>query len=458
MVYETIVGRNREDLDAYGNKVSGFIGKHIVGTGEDAHLTTPVFLDLLRPHVILITGKRGTGKSYTAGVIAEEIAMVPEEKRKDMAIVLIDTMGIYWSIKRPNEQQIDMLRDWGMRPKAFENVRVYVPFSQLEEFEEAGIPVDGGISIAPHEFSAEEWRLAFNLKPTEPAGVALEKNINKILKDEKLRQFTIDDLITTIRDDTETEDDVKYALINILTVAAEWGVFGTEGTDVEDIVSPGEITIVDVSHLRATGAWSVRNFIVAIIARKIYQRRLIARKQEEIVKMTGDISLSEYIWEAKSRETKRSKKAFDITKLEFSEKEEKRGKFPLTWIIIDEAHNFVPADFNTVSSAPLSLIAKQGREPGISLVVMTQMPSKVHQYILSQCDIVFSHRLTSRGDLEALHSVMQTYMSKELWTYIGNLPKSPGAAIILDDNMEKVFTVQIRPRASWHAGGTAALV
>ena len=56
MVYETIVGRMKEDLEKFGNKGTGYIGKHIVGTGEDTHLTTKVFIDLLRPHVILISG------------------------------------------------------------------------------------------------------------------------------------------------------------------------------------------------------------------------------------------------------------------------------------------------------------------------------------------------------------------------------------------------------------------
>jgi hypothetical protein len=158
---------------------------------------------------------------------------------------------------------------------------------------------------------------------------------------------------------------------------------------------------------------------------------LIARKEEEVAKMTGE----------SKEQLGQSKKSF-----------------PMVWLIIDEAHNFAPADRRTVSTEPLTTIAKQGREPGVSLVVMTQMPSKVHQDILSQCDLVFSHRLTSRDDLEALHSVMQTYMAKELWNYINTLPRWPGAAIILDDNLEKVFTVQIRPRMSWHAGGTAALV
>lgn len=423
MPYETIVGRTKEDLEKFENKAIGYIGKHIVGTGEEAHLTTKVFLDLMRPHIILISGKRGTGKSYSAGVIAEEIALLPTEHKKNLAVVMIDTMGIYWSMKYPNEQQLKVLQEWKLEPKDFQNVKIYVPYSQLNEFQKNEIPVDGGITIAPYEFSAEEWRLAFNLSATDPIGVSLEKNVNELK--EKEEKFTIDDIISKIRDDEESSKEIKNTLENMLTVAKQWGVFGTKGVSIEEIVKPSQITIVDISHLRAVEAWSVRNFIVALIAREIYQKRVLARKEEEMTKITG---------------------------------EEKETTFPLTWLIIDEAHNFIPSDFDTISSAPLKTIAKQGREPGVSLVVITQMPNKLHQDILSQTDIVISHRLTSKADLEALHTVSQTYMSQDLWKYINSLPRLAGSVIILDDNLEKIFTAHIRPRYSHHGGGTAGIL
>ncbi len=423
MPYETVVGRVKEDLEKFGTTVAGYIGKHVVGTGEDAHLTTKVFFDLLKPHVVLISGKRGTGKSYIAGVIAEEMALLPEEFRSNLSIVFIDTMGIFWSMKFPNEQQMKILQQWNLEPSKFDNVKVYVPYRQVEQYKESEIPIDAGISISPYEFSADEWLLAFNLKRTEAAGVALEKNVNQLLEREE--KFTIEDLITKIKDDEETSTEVKKSLENMLTVANQWGVFGTAGIDVENIVKPGQITVIDVSRLRSAEAWSVRNFIVAIIARKIYQRRLIARKEEEIAKVTGD---------------------------------ELKEKFPVVWLIVDEAHNFCPSEFDTVSSEPLKIISKQGREPGVSLVVITQMPNKIHQDILSQVDVLISHRLTSKDDLQALHSIMQTYVAEDLWKYINSLPRWPGAAIILDDNLEKIFPVNIRPRLSWHAGGTAVIV
>lgn len=338
-------------------------------------------------------------------------------------------MGIFWSMKTPNDQQAELLAQWNMKPKAIEAVRVFVPYAQTDEFTKAGLPVDGGISIAPYEFSAEEWRLAFGLGATDAAGVAIEKTVNAL--NESGEKFTIEDMMDKIRNDAEIGADVRDALTNMLAVATKWGVFGTEGTSIDSLVAPGTITAVDVSRLRAGEAWSVRNFIVAILARKIYQRRLIARKEEEVSEL-GMEGIEE-------------------------ERASRRTSFPMVWLMIDEAHNFAPADRLNVSTEPLTTIAKQGREPGVSMAVITQMPNKLHQDILSQCDIVFAHRLTSRDDVEALHSVMQTYMPKELQQYIDELPRQPGACMILDDNLEKIFKVQIRPRLSWHAGGTATI-
>jgi hypothetical protein len=211
----------------------------------------------------------------------------------------------------------------------------------------------------------------------------------------------------------------------MLTVAAQWGVFGTQGVEINKLVQPGQISIVDVSRLKSSEAWSVRNFLVATIAKKIYEFRVLARKEEEIAKLEGI---------------------------------EMKKKYPIVWLIADEAHNWVPSDYETVSSEPFRTIAKQGREPGVSLVVITQMPNKVHQDVLSQADMVISHRLTSKADIDALYAVMQTYLLESIWKYINELPRWPGAAIILDDNLEKIFSVNVRPRLSWHAGGTAVVV
>ncbi len=421
---EIIVGRVQKDIKNFGIKCTGYLGKHIVGEGEEAHLANKIALDLLRPHIILICGKRGSGKSYTAGVLMEEIALLPEKYRKNLTAVVIDTMGIYWATKLGNEQQVVLLDEWGLKTTELEDrVKVYVPFEQKLEFEEADVPVDFGISIPPYEFSAEDWTLAFNLPMTNPIAISLQKSVNDLRKKEE--KFQIDDLISQVKDSRSIDTHTKSALENMLSVANQWGVFGEKGIKIEEIMKPGMINIFDVSRLRATEAWSVRNLLVAMICREIYSQRIISRKQEELAKVGG-------------------------TRL----KERK----PMVWLFMDEAHQFIPADTVTVSTNPILDIVKQGREPGISFVPMTQMPDKIHQDVVSQADMVISHRLTSKNDLDALHAVMQTYLMEDIWKYIDSLPKWVGSAIILDDNSERIYPVQVRPRYAWHAGEAAVAI
>jgi hypothetical protein len=418
MVYETIVGRMKEDLEKFGNRCVGYIGKHIVGTGEDTHLTTKVFVDLLRPHVILISGKRGSGKSYSAGVLLEEFCFLQEEYKKNLAFVVVDPMGIYWSMKYPNDSQLELLRKWDLEPKSLKDiVKIFVPKKQEEEYIQAGIPIDGTILIALREFTAEDLILSFGLKRTEEMAITLEKNFNFLF--EKQQNFGFEDLIYAIKDDKEAKKEVKDALVSLLTVADQWGLISKEGIKIEELIKPGIVTIIDLSRMRSS---ELRNLLTALVTRKIYFNRVLARKEEERIKIEGG---------------------------------EATLKFPVTWLVLEEAHNFIPSDRDVASSEPIKRLAKEGREPGIGLVVISQMPAKIHQDILSQTDLVISFRLTSRDDLNALHSVMQTYVQETLEKIINSLPRWSGSALILDDVLEKIFTVNIRPRLSWHAGGTA---
>ncbi len=417
IVTETIVGRTKEDYGKFGNKATGYIGKHIVGTGEDAHLTTKVYLDLLKPHVILVAGKRGSGKSYSAAVILEEFLSLPEKFRQKMAFVVFDPVGIYWSMKFPNETQVQLLSKWGLEPKGFDNIKVYVPEKQREEYEKAEIPIDGTISISLSDLTAEDLILAFNLERTGELAVTLEKNFNSLL--ESGEPFGLDELIDSIANDTKAKKETKDAVTSLLDVLEQWDIIKREGTKVSDLIKPGQVIVFDFSRLRSQ---EVRTLVAGLITREILHQRILSRKEEEVAKITGET-------------------------LEIG--------FPITWLIFEEAHNFVPSDHDVSSSADIRRIAKEGREPGVGLICITQMPNKVNQDVISQTDVVISFRLTSRDDLQALHSVMQTYVQEDLWKFINRLPKTPGSAIILDDNLEKIFSVGIRPRISHHAGGTA---
>ena len=140
--------------------------------------------------------------------------------------------------------------------------------------------------------------------------------------------------------------------------------------------------------------------------------------------------------------------------------EEKKEKLdnPLVWLVIDEAHEFLPREGKTTASDALITILREGRQPGISLVLATQQPGKIHTDVLTQSDIVLSHRLTAKIDIEALNAIMQSYLAMDIQRYIDALPRVKGAAIVLDDANEKIYPLRVRPRFSWHGGEDPAAI
>ena len=83
-MYDVVVGRSESDKKKYGNKGTIFLGKHYVKMGRTTSLSNSVFIDVTRAHVFFIVGKRGSGKSYTMGVIAEGVADLPPEIKNNI--------------------------------------------------------------------------------------------------------------------------------------------------------------------------------------------------------------------------------------------------------------------------------------------------------------------------------------------------------------------------------------
>lgn len=408
------VGRDDEDRDEYGLKGTGIIGKHLVGENEEAHKANPIYFDLARPHVMGVFGKRGTGKSYSLGTIAEELQSA--DISQNLSTIIIDPMGIYWSMKRPNNRGTTMLDSWDMKPEGFD-AKVYIPKGKVQEFEEQEMPFDDTFTLNPADFTAQEWAMAFHIEMNSKQGILLERVISEL--DDQKSDYSIDEIIGGIRE-FDFPKDTEEGLVNRFRTAQDWGVFGDESS-LEKFTQRGELSIVDVSAFgEMASGWSVRSLIVALLAKRILRERMTARRVEEIDEMQNIA----------------------------------QNEMPITWMMIDEAHEFLPAEGKTPASDPLLRWVKIGREPGVSLVLATQQPAKLHPDALSQCDIVLSHRLTAKQDIDSLGEIMQTYMRYDLQHYIDALPDRTGTGLILDDNSERVYPIQMRPRKSWHAGGT----
>jgi DNA helicase HerA-like ATPase len=245
-------------------------------------------------------------------------------------------------------------------------------------------------------------------------GIALFRAVQNLAESEEF--FTVQDLMKAVEKDKRAQDTSREALLNRLEAAHNWHLFSDDGYQAMDtIFEPGKVNIVDVSRLES-GAYGRRNLIVSIIGRNLFRARADARLREE----------------------------FGLA-----------GKLPRVWMALDEAHQFIPGTGRSLAKQQLVRWAKEGRQPGLSLIVATQQPSAIDSEVLSQCDIILSHKLTSRDDVLALNKLSQDYMGSELRSIISELERT-GQAVLVDDERESVSMLQIRPRQSQHGGGTMA--
>ena len=389
----------------------------LLGEFEVFDITVPELHNFVANNIIV-------HNSYTMGVIAEGIYDLPDEIKNNLSVIMLDTMGIYWTMKYPNNREKQLLEEWGVESKGL-NVHIFTPAGFYDEYKEKGIPTDFPFSIKTSEIGADEWCMIFNVPITDSVGILIERIIT-LLK-ENGNDYGMKDLLKSVRSDDRSEKSVRDAVENRFIVAEKWGLFSDAGTMIEDLIAPGQISILDVSAYTTTsGAENLRALVIGLIAQKLFVQRMTARKAEE------QASISEEI--------------------HFFEQEKETKKEPNVWLIIDEAHEFLPNAGKTPATLPLITVLREGRQPGISLVLASQQPGKIHTDVFTQADVVIAHRLTANIDVQALGNIMQSYMREGLDKQLNLLPSEEGAAIVFDDINEKLYPIRVRPRYTWHGG------
>ncbi len=380
-------------------------------------------MDVARSHVVLVAGKRGSGKSYTLGVLAEELSTLSEGINQNIASLIFDTMGIYWTMKYSNEKEKKLMQEWNLEAKSI-STKVFVPFGYYDSYIEKGIPADFPFALDISELSSEDWLITFGLDLTNPVAVLIERIIAKLAG----KFYDIDDLIDLMKKDKRTSIQTQNAAIGLFEAAKTWGIFATKQqspTKIEELITAANTSVLDLSVYNAVGAFNIRALAISLISRKLFKQRMHARKKEEIESISKGL---DYLSEQSIKE------------------------MPLVWLFIDEAHEFLPLDKKTIATDALVQLLREGRQPGISLVLATQQPGQIHRDVMTQSDIVISHRVTSQPDLQALNHIMQSYLVESIKKYMDDLPDLKGSAIILDDNSERIYPMRIRPRFTWHGG------
>lgn len=359
--------------------------------------------------------------SYTMSVLIEEFAKQPFEIKERLSVIVIDTVGIFWTMKYPNKEDAKLLEKWNLKPEGID-IRNLVPFGKKDFYEQKNLPHDGCFSIRTSQMDIEDWLGVFRLNWRDAESSLLSRTIEKI-KNKVGNLYDIDDIMNEAKKDTETSSEIINSLNNRFLVAKSWGLFSRSGTTMKEFAKPGTITIIDTStYKEAIGMESIRELIVGILGKRLYEERMLYRKEEEMGLLSGG---------------------------------RKESEMPIIWMMIDEAHMFMPSDRHSMALDVLLQWIRVGRQPGLSLLLATQRPNKLHNEAISQCDFFLSMRMTSQEDIMAVSSIRPSYLNIPMDKYYGQMPKDQGYAILLDDNSEKVMLIKIRPRMTWDGGKTA---
>ena len=432
-----LIGRKKSLYEKYGIQGALNIGK----VKEQAYNSKDILLDSLNPHTIFVCGAKGSGKSYCLGVIAEELS----KKNPEVATVVIDPVGVFWSMRYPNkeEKEVEKLAEWNLNPEGLDNIRVFVPKGVGETAPKETF--DAVFSIKPSLLSANDWALTFEIERFSPTGLLLDKVLLKVqkgftdAKGKKIKgkkDFSIEDLVFCLENDSDINSkergfktDSVRALSSRLEAAKSWGVFDVQGTPLIELCREGVMTVIDTSFLDD----AVTALVVGILARRILSARKIATRQEASQRLGSETDVKDLL------ET-------DI---------------PATWLFIDEAHTLIPSgNVKTPASSSLIEYVKQGRRPGCSLVFATQQPSAIDTQVLSQLDVILIHKLIFNDDIKAVIKRTPTIIPNHYKNpnFIKMLPIGIAMAGDRREETSRAFILEIRPRMSQHEGREAETI
>ena len=404
-----------------GRREKSSIGKLNIGRyyALDSSLGSDVYVDILRPHIVLICGKRGYGKSYTIGVFIEEIANLEAEVKNNLGIVVFDTLGIYWTTKFPNKDEKDTLNRWNKKAQGFD-ISLFVPKNLVKEYEKNNIS-SNSFSIRTSELTPFHWCELFKVSSTDPLGIAITRAVLNLKENNDT--YSISDILDYISNDSRCESNTKNAAENFFKNAESWGIFDKSGMSINEFVRRGVITVLDISQLPDP---KLKDIVTSIVGKKIFEERVIARKKYEQKRMGENISLE---------------------------------GIPMVWLAIDEAQLFLPNNVHTMGKDVfINQWMRQGRQPGLSLIMATQRPSALDQEVLSHSDIILCHRLTAQEDIDSLSKIRPTYMHGTIRESIKKVGDERGVGLIVDDTSESSHIIKIRPRLSWHGGAESLVI
>ena len=408
-----------------------YIGKILESTKGRSYLGADAWLDTTFPHVIYVTGTRGSGKSFDLGVLVEGISKLSQPSPIQNTVnpitsIIIDTQSQFWTLGYApresipeNKIQLDELERWNLAPNSLSNMRVYAPPGTTRF-----LGSEKTFQLRPKDVKAEEWCAFLGQEVYSPQGHIISSTV-EALGD---RDYEITDILDYIGDDSKWPNVAESSRKSITYKLDDYrrtNLFSSSGLSVSDLLEEGVCNVLSLRELRNED----KSLITAVIARNLFN--ILGQHHNK-------------------------KKIASFFKKPF----ESNDTPDRVWLVIDEAHVVAPSGQISPARSALIEYVKRGRDAGLSLVLATQQPSALDDHILSQVNLTFSHRLSFQSDISAVVNRIPTksigkmkYAGTNLSDF-GNMIRvlDVGQCYLGDQVCSRTVLVQIRPRITAHGG------
>ncbi|WP_435095491.1 ATP-binding protein [Halorubrum sp. N11] len=201
---------------------------------RDGSAGSSVGVDADGPHAGVVFGKRGTGKSYTLGVLAEGLGAA-----RGVAPLVVDPMGVFGGLQAAGGSVV--------KPR-----------------------------IRPATIPPEAWPDLLGLDPASGPGSLVWRVVADALDtpaDDGSEDAVGSPSLAALRDRVDAADAPttdRRAAANHLRLAESWGVFDANAPPITRLVGDGDPTVLDLAGVPETAAAAV----VRAVARGLYDARI----------------------------------------------------------------------------------------------------------------------------------------------------------------------------------------
>lgn len=418
-----------------------------------------VWLATGKEQVVAVVGKRGSGKTFTLGVIAEGLAANGEtslsHSEHPRAVLLFDPLDVYWTTRygvapaenREANRHYELARSAGVTDSTFA-VEAWIPGSSNRR--EADPEWFQTLELPTPELGLEEWELLLGVNVmSEPIGQAFA-DLLALVRDTGYHKdgeavdptlaFNLQDLADGVGA-AELEPvyhrETLRALRQRLRSLSATGLFSSTGTSIRDLLLPGRLSVVMLGRVPQ----SYRTVVVAVLTRMLIDRRSEAAFAEK--RLALDPELTDEVAAGLHNAV--------------------MGGVPRTIVMLDEAQSFLSPGESNPARALFIRLVKEGRNMGLSAIIATQQPSAIDSRVLSQVETFVAHQLVTEPDIRAVRENLKSSLPERVQfasqvldfaALLRQLP--PGISFIsaadINTAVRRSIVVAVRPRATVHGG------